>query len=122
MVSSVISSSVALVRREILEFEVLWLLGVDPGVSQRAIAGRLQTSIGRINYCMKALVERGMVRHVRYRPARAKRLHAYELTPQGIAERLSLAGGHMQRKLNEVERLNTQIEALRQVMCAERES
>ncbi len=99
-------------RRADLDFEVLSLLEADPGQSQREIASRLGVSLGRINACMKALVDRGAIRRVASRSPRAGLLRAYELTAGGIAERLSLAASYRQRKLVEFDRLKAQIDAL----------
>lgn len=122
MVIPEISPPAKQARRATLEFEVMCLLGKDPALTQRDIAGQLQASIGRINYCMKALIERGVVKPVRQRSAGAMRLHGYELTQKGLTERLSLAGAFLQRKIADFERLRGQIEDLRQLLRIESES
>lgn len=104
------------IRRENLEFEVLCLLESDPGISQREIARRLRISLGRINYCMKALMDHGTIRHVKYCSPERRRLYAYELTAGGLAQRASLTGDYLQRKLAEYDRLKTQIEGLQRTM------
>jgi MarR family transcriptional regulator, temperature-dependent positive regulator of motility len=104
------------VRRENLEFEVLHLVESEPGISQREIARRLRISLGRVNSCMKALMELGTVRHVSYRSVDQRLHYTYELTPGGKEQRVSLTGGYLQRKLAEFERLKAQIEGLQSGM------
>ncbi len=104
----------ALSARESIDFELLYLLEKEPGLSQRELAERLGISLGRVNYCLKALAEKGAVKIRNFRESRTKLRYAYVLTPKGIAERVGLTQRFLVRKLDEYERLRAQIEELRE--------
>ena len=73
---------------------------------------RLGISLGRANYCLRALLEKGALKLANFRAAEDKLAYAYVLTPQGVAKRTALTTGFLKRKLAEYERLKAQIEAL----------
>jgi EPS-associated MarR family transcriptional regulator len=99
-------------RRETLDFELLYLLETEPGLSQREIAERLGISLGRVNYFLKALAEKGALKLANFRSAKSKLAYVYVMTPKGLGERVALTGQFLQRKLAEYERLKRQIETL----------
>ena len=100
-------------RREGLDFELLYLLQREPGLSQREIAARLGISLGRVNYCLKALAGKGAVKLANFKASPAKLRYAYVLTPSGVAERLALTRRFLERKLAGYERVEAQIASLR---------
>ena len=100
-------------RQESLDFELLTLLEREPHLSQREMAERLRISLGRTNYCIRALVEKGAVKLGNFRASRTKLNYAYRLTPTGISQRLSLTRRFLERKLAEYDRLEVQIAELR---------
>lgn len=91
---------------------MLYLLETEPGISQRDIARRLGISVGRVNYCLKALFEKGAVKVANFRASEVKWRYAYVLTPSGVARRTRMTGRFLKRKLAEYERLKAQIETL----------
>ena len=99
-------------QRESLDFELLFLLETEPGLSQRAIAERLGVSLGRVNYCLKALLEKGELKLAHFRSAKSKLGYAYALTPRGVAQRAALTRRFLQRKLIQYDRLKAQIAGL----------
>lgn len=101
-------------RQESLDFELLFLLENEPGLSQREIADRLGISLGRANYCVKALLDKGALKLANFKASSNKLGYVYVLTPSGIAARASMTARFLQRKLADYERLKHQIEALRQ--------
>ena len=103
-------------QRESLDFELLFLLETEPGLSQRAIAERLGVSLGRVNYCLKALLEKGELKLAHFRSAKSKLGYAYALTPKGVAERAALTRRFLQRKLAQYDRLKAQIASLERVL------
>lgn len=109
-------------RREIdqsdLRFRILRMLAAEPELSQRQIADRLGVSLGRMNYCLHALVEKGLVKFANFRSARDKRRYLYLLTPSGIAEKTALTGQFLSRKMEEYTALSAEIEALRAEMSS----
>lgn len=103
-------------RAESLDFELLDLLQREPDLSQREIASRLGISVGRTNYCLKALREKGAVKLKNFRASGRKLGYVYVLTPAGIARRARLAGTFLALKRAEYDRLKAQIAALEREM------
>ena len=96
-----------------LRLRVLRALEANPKLSQRQLAAELGVSLGRVNYALRALVERGFVKADNFRKSGAKAAYLYVLTPKGIAEKSSLATAFLGRKLEEYEMLRQEIEALK---------
>ena len=101
------------VNREKLRFEVMRAIEAQPEKSQREIARELGVSLGGVNYAMKALVERGLVKVKNFGRSDNKLGYVYVLTPQGIRQKSELAASFLSRKLEEYEVLRQEIEALR---------
>lgn len=99
--------------QEEVRFRVLRLLQNNPEMSQRELAAALGVSLGRVNYVLKALVEKGLVKFANFSAAPDKRRYAYVLTPRGLAEKAALTGRFLRRKTAEFEALKAEIEALR---------
>lgn len=94
-------------------YRLLRLLEDQPGVSQRQIAAELGVSLGKVNYCVKALVDRGWVKAGNFYRSSRKRNYLYQLTPRGIAAKGHLAVRFLRRKEAEYEALVEEIESLR---------
>ena len=99
--------------RDELRLRVLRALEKNPELSQRQIAAELGVSLGGVNYALKALVERGFVKADNFLKSGNKAACLYVLTPQGVAEKASLATAFLGRKLEEYEVLKQEIEALK---------
>lgn len=97
-------------------FRLLRLLEADPAMSQRQIAAELGLSLGRVNYVLRALIEKGQIKAGNFRVSKNKLRYAYLLTPGGIEEKARLASGFLQRKLAEHAALQAEIEALQREM------
>ena len=95
-----------------VRFSVLRVLQDEPDLSQREIAVRLGVSLGAVNYCLRALTEKGQVKVRNFRSSDNKLRYAYILTPGGIAEKARLTGAFLARKVAEYEALRAEIEAL----------
>jgi EPS-associated MarR family transcriptional regulator len=104
------------IRTEDIRFRVLRLLQENPNASQRDIAKALDLSLGGINYCLMALVEKGHIKMRNFQEANDKRKYVYLLTPKGIAEKTALTGRFLQRKMREYEALKAEIEAIQAEM------
>jgi EPS-associated MarR family transcriptional regulator len=77
-------------------------------------------SLGAVNYCLKALIERGLVKAGNFTKSSNKLGYAYVLTPAGIAEKTMLTGSFLSRKMLEYQTLKLEIEALsKEVMTSE---
>ena len=99
--------------RDELRLRVLRALAANPELSQRQLAAELGVSLGGVNYALKALVERGFVKADNFRKSGNKVAYLYVLTPQGVAEKASLATAFLGRKLEEYEVLRQEIEVLK---------
>lgn len=94
-------------------YRLLKLLERNPAASQRELAQAAGVSLGKLNYCLKALVAKGLVKAENFRNNPNKLGYLYVLTPQGIAERARLTIEFLRIKEREVEALREEIEALR---------
>ena len=99
--------------RDELRLKVLRALQANPELSQRQLAAELGVSLGGVNYALKALIERGFVKAGNFRKSGNKVAYLYVLTPQGVAEKASLATAFLGQKLEEYEVLRQEIEALK---------
>lgn len=97
---------------EDLHFRVLQLLQAQPDISQRALADQLGISHGKMNYCLNALMEKGLVKLENFQNSRHKFKYVYLLTPAGISAKAALAGRFLQRKMAEYEALRVEIDSL----------
>ena len=89
------------------------LLEKDPELSQRQLADTLGISLGAVNYCLRALVEKGEVKIRNFRAADNKLRYAYILTPKGIRRKSLLTADFLQRKLREYKALKDEIADLK---------
>lgn len=93
-------------------FWTLKLLQENPGVSQRSLAKEVGINVSSINFCLKALVEKGWIKMGNFSKNPDKLSYAYLLTPTGVAEKAALTKRFLQRKMAEYEKLRDEIEAL----------
>ena len=89
------------------------ILQANPDITQRELAQQLGISVGGLNYCLKALVEKGWVKMKNFAHSKNKFGYVYVLTPSGMAEKAALTGRFLQRKMNEYEALRAEIEELK---------
>lgn len=94
-------------------FHILRELERDPKVSQRHLAEQLGVSVGKVNYCLRALIDRGLVKANNFRNSQNKRAYLYVLTPRGISEKSRNAVHFLQRKTTEYEALRKEIDRLK---------
>ena len=84
----------------------------NPSLSQRDLAKRLGVSLGKINFCLNALVEKGCLKVNNFRNSDNKLAYAYLLTPGGIEEKARMTVYFLKYKVQEYERLRAEIEEL----------
>jgi EPS-associated MarR family transcriptional regulator len=94
-------------------FRVLRLIEENPRATQREIASALGLSLGGVNYCLKALIGKGLLKIQNFRNSGNKLGYLYLLTPEGIAEKSYLTEAFLRRKMAEYEALRKEIEAVR---------
>lgn len=93
-------------------YVLLKTLEENPGLSQRDLAKRLGVSLGKVNFCLKALVEKGSLKINNFRNSDNKLAYAYLLTPHGIEEKARITVTFLKYKTQEYERLRKEIEEL----------
>ena len=99
--------------QEDTNYRVMRLLEENPDLTQRELAEKLGVSVGGLNYCLKALTEKGLVKMQNFANSKNKFGYVYVLTPRGIAERAKLTSAFLKRKMEEYEALKAEIETLR---------
>jgi EPS-associated MarR family transcriptional regulator len=95
-----------------VRFRVLRVLQDSPDLSQRQIAGEVGVSVGAVNYCLHALVEKGQIKVHNFQCSNNKLRYAYILTPHGVAEKMRLTGAFLKRKVAEYDALKAEIASL----------
>ena len=93
---------------------VLRLIELNPKIKQRELAIEAGVSLGKTNYCIKALLEKGLIKVQNFKSNDRKMAYAYLLTPSGIAEKAHLTQRFLQQKMDEYENLKAEIELLKQ--------
>ena len=93
--------------------QLLKLLHANPQFSQRELAQQMGVSLGKANYCLKALIDKGHVKFENFRNNDNKRQYAYLLTPAGIEEKARITLSFLKRKMTEYEALKKEIRQLR---------
>lgn len=95
-------------------FRVMRILQENPDLTQRELAEKLGISVGGLNYCLKALMEKGLIKMNNFAHSKNKFGYVYVLTPMGIAQKATIAHRFLQRKMEEYEFLKAEIAALQQ--------
>ena len=106
--------------QEEIQLKVLRRLYQTPQVSQRILAKELGISLGSINFCFQALVEKGCIKMQNFSQSKNKLRYAYLLTPQGMTEKSKLTAEFMRRKVAEYEALQLEIEILKSEISIEK--
>ncbi|MEW6107717.1 MAG: MarR family EPS-associated transcriptional regulator [Nitrospirota bacterium] len=96
------------------QFKTLRELAKDGTLSQRDLSKKMGLSLGRVNYLVNALLEKGYIKARRFKNSRNKIAYMYILTPKGISVKFAQTYNFLQLKLDEFERLKHEIETLRE--------
>jgi EPS-associated MarR family transcriptional regulator len=99
--------------QEDTHFRIMRILQENPDLTQRELAKTLGMSVGGLNYCLNALIDKGLVKMQNFSNSKNKFKYVYLLTPMGIAEKVALTTRFLSRKMQEYEELKLEIEALR---------
>ncbi|MHB1479464.1 MAG: MarR family EPS-associated transcriptional regulator [Acidithiobacillus ferrooxidans] len=94
-------------------YQLLKLLTEHPEMTQRELAAAMGISLGKTNYCINALIEKGMVKSGNFRRNPNKDVYAYLLTPEGVQEKARVTVRFLHRKMAEYDALQAEIAALR---------
>lgn len=95
-------------------YGLLKTLADEPNLSQRDLAKRLGVSLGKVNFCLNALIAKGCLKADNFRNSDNKLAYAYLLTPRGVEQKANLTIEFLQIKVGEYERLRVEIAELRQ--------
>lgn len=93
-------------------YSLLKNLEDNPGLTQRDLAKRLGVSLGKVNFCLNALIEKGCLKVNNFRNSDNKLAYAYLLTPQGVEQKARMTVEFLQIKIREYERLRAEIAEL----------
>lgn len=93
-------------------YRILKILENNPAASQRAIARELGVSLGRVNFCLQALIEKGLIKVNNFRQNENKRTYIYLLTPKGFQEKARVTLRFLKVKLHEYEDLKLEVARL----------
>tara|TARA_Y100000816_G_scaffold292359_1_gene287214 strand:- start:2866 stop:3180 length:315 start_codon:yes stop_codon:yes gene_type:complete len=91
------------------KFNVLRKVNSNPNISQRELASQLNLSLGKVNYCLKSLKNKGLVKIKNFKKSENKLRYAYILTPKGIAEKTKITVNFMKIKMQEYDELKSEI-------------
>lgn len=95
-----------------IHYRILKAIEENPAISQRELASVLGVSLGKVNYCLKALIKQGLIKAGNFTSNPDKRVYAYLLTPSGVKEKAKVAVRFLHRKMDEYERIREEIALL----------
>lgn len=107
-------------QRDIVKYKVLKTLAQNPQASQRELAKVLGVSLGSVNFCLKALIEKGQIKVENFSKSSDKKGYMYLLTPAGLVEKAELTAQFLMRKKAEYAMLKEEIAQLEQDLQNER--
>lgn len=96
-----------------LRHKLLRILEENPEVNQREISEILGISLGKVNYCLKALMDKGWIKAKNFKNSKNKLAYAYFLTPMGIEEKARITVRYLKVKMQEYEQIRKEIEELK---------
>ena len=100
-------------------YHVLNLIEQNPELSQRQLASELGISLGKVNYCLRALIEKGFVKSQNFKKSDNKTAYLYLLTPKGVREKTRVTHRYLQRKLREYDEIGAEIARLQAKLDAD---
>ena len=99
---------------EEITHKLFTLVEHQPNLSQRELAKEMGISLGKTNYCLKGLMEKGWLKARNFKNSNNKIAYAYVLTPSGLGAKAKLTASYLKNKVREYETLKSEIEILRQ--------
>jgi EPS-associated MarR family transcriptional regulator len=100
------------VKNKLHNTQILREISKNPSISQREIAQKNQISLGKVNYAIKSLIEKGYVKIHNFSESQNKRHYMYILTPAGMYQKAKLTTAYLKMKMDEYERIKKEIEEL----------
>ena len=96
-----------------IHYRIFKHIEAQPDISQRQLASALGVSLGKTNYCLRALIDKGQVKARNFQRNPNKNIYVYLLTPKGIEEKAKLTVRFLKRKMVEYEVLKREIDQLK---------
>ena len=96
-----------------IRLDLLRKLESSPEYTQRELSREMGVSLGKVNYCMKKLTEKGLIKITNFKQSPNKMSYSYILTPKGIEEKVRLTFSFLERKVIEFEILKKEINNLK---------
>jgi len=97
-----------------IRYRLLKILAREPQLGQREMAKRMGISLGKVNFCVSELADKGWIKVTRLKSARKKIPYIYMLTPKGLEEKGKLTVRFLKRKVSEYEEIKMQISEIYQ--------
>ncbi len=94
------------------QYKMMRLIEAYPAITQRELSGKLGVSLGKANYCLRALIDKGWIKTRKFTKSNNKRAYAYLMTPEGIRQKAQLTAYFLQRKIREYDGLREEIDML----------
>jgi EPS-associated MarR family transcriptional regulator len=98
---------------EEIHYHVLKHIESNPSITQRELAKELGVSVGKVNYCLKALIDKGWIKANNFKNSNKKLAYFYILTPSGLEQKAKITVNFLKRKINDYEELKKEIEVLK---------
>ena len=95
------------------DLKLLREINKDPDISQRNLSNELDISLGKINYCLKALKTKGLIKIKNFKKNKDKIGYLYYLTPKGIAEKTNITIKFMKLKMKEYDELKKELNSMK---------
>lgn len=95
-------------------YRLLKALENNPSISQRELSRTLEMSLGKVNYCLKALISKGLVKANNFKNSQNKMAYAYVLTPRGLKSKAEVTLAFLKRKQSEIKAIQSEIDQLRE--------
>lgn len=102
-----------------LQHKLFKIIAENPQINQRELSRLLGISLGKANYCLKALIEKGWVKAQNFKNNKNKLSYAYLLTPSGIEEKARVTLRYLKRKMQEYDELKAAVEELKKEVAVE---
>jgi len=96
-----------------LTYKLFKAIEANPTTNQRELASNLEMSLGKLNYCLKALLDKGLVKAENFMASNNKRSYLYKLTPAGISEKAAVTLRFLKHRMSEYEKLKHEIAELK---------
>ena len=101
---------------EEITYRLIKAIEANPEASQRELAREMGISLGKLNYCLKGLTEKGLIKMQNFRNSQNKLAYVYLLTPKGIEAKARITARYLKRRMAEYEALKAEIEQLQAEM------